>query len=79
MINDYYGPLLKRARDFEDETAVQIYVLELMRLFEFTLALKIGHEDIQKNRVSQLLVLNKNLKVSKNTTVTVQSERYMEL
>ena len=43
------------------------------------LLLKIGHEDVNKNKVSQCLVLNKSLKVTSVQSAQNNAEKQKEL
>lgn len=58
---------------------MQKAVFDLLKLFQYVILFKIGHEDINKNKVSQCLILNKSLKVSNVTSAQNKAENQKEL
>lgn len=79
IIIDSYGPNYRMQFEKKDQLSRQKAIYDLLKLFQFVLQFKIGHEDINKNKVSSCLVLNKSLKVTNVTSAQNNTENQKEL
>ena len=79
IIIDSYGPNYRMQFEKRDQLSRQRAVYDLLKLFQFVLLFKIGHEDINKNKVTSCLVLNKSLKVTSVSSTQNNTENQNEL